>query len=163
MDWVKLSTRYYLDPAMASLPDADAEVMFTRGLAYAGAEETSGFIPSGIVPTLCRRRRYEATADALVKAGKWKRVRGGYRIVGWSDDLLVTPLLLRRMKRTRQRIPDDVRRAVFERDQGRCARCGTTDNLQLDHIYPWSRGGPDIVENLQLLCQPCNGSKGDRI
>lgn len=31
---------------------------------------------------------------------------------------------------------------------------------QLDHRTPLSRGGSNYRENLQLLCQPCNGSKG---
>lgn len=85
MDWVKLSARYYLDPAVSNLPDADAETMFTRGLAYAGGEETGGFIPEGMLPGLCRRRRYEAHADALVVAGLWLRRRGGFQITRWEE------------------------------------------------------------------------------
>lgn len=103
MDWVKLSTRYYLDPAMVSLPDADAEVMFTRGLAYAGAEETSGFIPSGIVPTLSRRRRYEASVDALVAASLWRPVAGGYQISRWEEWQEELEAIVRRRSADRER------------------------------------------------------------
>jgi len=84
VDWVKLSARYYLDPAIANLNDA-AEVMFTRALAYAGGQEQGGFIPAGVLPGLCRQRRYEASVQALVAAGLWRPARGGYKITRWEE------------------------------------------------------------------------------
>lgn len=30
-----------------------------------------------------------------------------------------------------------------------------------DHILPRSKGGKDRIENLQTMCQPCNGKKAD--
>ncbi|MST32702.1 hypothetical protein GHK86_08205 [Acidimicrobiaceae bacterium USS-CC1] len=57
-------------------------------------------------------------------------------------------------------IPDDLRLLVWTRDQGRCRRCGSTSELQLDHIIPWSRGGATTAENLEVLCGPCNRQKG---
>lgn len=44
----------------------------------------------------------------------------------------------------------------------RCAGCGTTLYITRDHITPTSKGGPDVIENLQPLCHTCNTSKGDR-
>lgn len=84
MDWVKLSARYYLDPAIVN-GDADTEVMFTRALAYAGDQETHGFVPAGMLPALCRRRRYETCVEALVASGLWQPVRGGYKITRWQE------------------------------------------------------------------------------
>ena len=40
--------------------------------------------------------------------------------------------------RTRH-IPDDVKREVWDRDGGRCTRCGATDYLEFDHIIPHAR------------------------
>src|SRR5438132_4756249 len=60
---------------------------------------------------------------------------------------------------TRIPIPSDVRRAVFERDGGRCVECGSNFDLQYDHVLPVALGGATTVENLQLLCADCNRRK----
>ncbi len=39
----------------------------------------------------------------------------------------------------------------------------STGDLSLDHIYPWSLGGPDTVENLRVLCRSCNSRKGANV
>ena len=58
----------------------------------------------------------------------------------------------------REPIPWHVRAAVYYRDRGRCQFCKTDrpKPWHLDHIIPWSTGGPDNTENLRLLCEPCN-------
>lgn len=63
----------------------------------------------------------------------------------------------------RERISADLRTAVFTRDGGRCVVCGVQEDLQFDHIIPVSRGGATNESNLQILCGPCNRSKGARI
>jgi hypothetical protein len=55
------------------------------------------------------------------------------------------------------------RQEVWERDGGRCVRCGSQQELQYDHIIPLARGGADSAENLQLLCASCAREKGDSI
>ena len=60
-------------------------------------------------------------------------------------------------------IPKEVVDAVWNRDGGRCVYCGSTENLHLDHIIPFSKGGDTSVENLQLLCQKCNLQKSNKI
>ena len=66
-------------------------------------------------------------------------------------------------KPTRTPIPTDLRRAVFERDGGRCVECGSNFDLQYDHILPFSRGGATTIRNLQLLCADCNRAKSDSL
>ena len=62
----------------------------------------------------------------------------------------------------RETIPKAVRAVVYERDGHRCARCGSPEQLSVDHIVPWSKGGAHDLSNFQTLCRPCNSSKGAR-
>jgi hypothetical protein len=65
--------------------------------------------------------------------------------------------------RRRDPIVREVRLAVWERDGGRCVVCGADFELQFDHVIPVALGGADTVENLQVLCAPCNQRKGASI
>ena len=57
-------------------------------------------------------------------------------------------------------IPGSVKREVFMRDDGQCVQCGRTENLQYDHILPYSKGGTSkTAENIQILCFDCNQGK----
>lgn len=66
-------------------------------------------------------------------------------------------------KPKRPPIPREVVDAVYRRDGGRCVYCGSTENLQIDHIIPFSKGGATTLENLQLLCGKCNIEKSNKI
>jgi hypothetical protein len=57
-------------------------------------------------------------------------------------------------------IPQDVKIEVAARDGGRCRQCGSNNELHFDHVIPWSKGGPNTVGNIQLLCGTCNRRKG---
>lgn len=60
----------------------------------------------------------------------------------------------------RERIPQQVKVAVWQRDLGRCVECGDQKNLEFDHVIPIAMGGSNRERNLQLLCATCNRSKG---
>ena len=50
-------------------------------------------------------------------------------------------------------------RAAYERQKGICPKCGKhceMEEMQADHITPWSKGGKTTPENCQMLCAPCN-------
>jgi hypothetical protein len=59
------------------------------------------------------------------------------------------------------------RMAVLEKYRFKCAYCGATAldgvTLEVNHILPISKGGSNDMENLQILCKPCNIGKFDRI
>ena len=64
---------------------------------------------------------------------------------------------------TRQAIPDEVKVFVWNRDQGRCVKCGSAERLEFDHVIPIALGGANTARNLQLLCEGCNRAKGASI
>jgi 5-methylcytosine-specific restriction endonuclease McrA len=58
------------------------------------------------------------------------------------------------------------RHNVFARDRWRCAYCGErkpTEQLDLDHVIPRSRGGEHEWTNVVSSCRPCNLRKADRL
>ena len=61
----------------------------------------------------------------------------------------------------REHIDPDLQDEVWRRDEGRCVRCGSDEELQFDHVIPVSKGGGNTAENLQVMCGPCNRAKSD--
>ena len=61
-------------------------------------------------------------------------------------------------------IPSKVKFEVWKRDDGKCVKCGSGDNLHYDHILPFSKGGSSLVsENIQILCARHNLAKSNKI
>lgn len=55
---------------------------------------------------------------------------------------------------------------VFRRDGFVCKHCGAepgVEKLHIDHILPLSAGGTNDLTNLQVLCEPCNLAKSNKI
>jgi 5-methylcytosine-specific restriction endonuclease McrA len=65
-------------------------------------------------------------------------------------------------------IPASVKRAVWARDEGRCAfvgnhgRCAETGFLEFHHVVPFAIGGATDAENLELRCRAHNAYEADR-
>ena len=57
-----------------------------------------------------------------------------------------------------------LRQQESEGGKYQCAGCGrwfAEDELTVDHIEPWSKGGRTVLSNAQLLCRPCNSKKSN--
>ena len=63
----------------------------------------------------------------------------------------------------REPIPQHVQMFVWQRDRGRCVKCGCQERLEYDHIIPLAKGGSNTERNIQLLCESCNRAKGSII
>ena len=63
----------------------------------------------------------------------------------------------------RERIPEDVRLFVWQRDQGKCAKCGSSERLEFGHGIPVAKGGSNTNRNIQLLCELCNREEGSNL
>jgi hypothetical protein len=65
-------------------------------------------------------------------------------------------------------VPAAVKRAVFARDEGRCAfvgaqgRCQERGFLEFHHVVPFAEGGVTDAENLQLRCRAHNAYEAER-
>ncbi|MDR0914227.1 MAG: DUF262 domain-containing protein [Oscillospiraceae bacterium] len=56
------------------------------------------------------------------------------------------------------------KQAAYERQKGFCPKCGkhfTIEEMQADHITPWSKGGKTIADNCQMLCADDNRRKSN--
>ena len=58
-------------------------------------------------------------------------------------------------------ISQTTKKIVYSRDGGVCQCCTDYENLEYDHISPYSCGGSSDVSNNQLLCRKCNRSKSN--
>jgi hypothetical protein len=68
-----------------------------------------------------------------------------------------------RVERSDRYVPAHIRREVWRRDQGRCqfpleggGPCGSTYQIELDHIIPVAKGGPSTAANLRCACKAHN-------
>ena len=60
---------------------------------------------------------------------------------------------------------DNTKREVYERQLGVCPICRQhfeIEQMEADHIIPWSKGGRTVAENCQMLCRKCNREKGGK-
>lgn len=65
----------------------------------------------------------------------------------------------------RGKVSNKMRFSIYERDGYRCCRCGVSGryaNLEIDHIFPISKGGKTVYGNLQTLCHDCNYEKSNK-
>lgn len=58
-------------------------------------------------------------------------------------------------------ISETTKKVVYSRDSGICQCCDSSENLEYDHISPYSCGGNSDASNIQLLCRKCNRSKSN--
>lgn len=65
----------------------------------------------------------------------------------------------------REKIPKQLRSAVYNRDGGVCQLCFQPVpwfSFACDHIKPVAHGGSTILSNLRLSCAHCNQKRGVR-
>jgi len=66
-----------------------------------------------------------------------------------------------------RKFDDKIVKKVYERQKGICPMCHSDKHLELeemepDHIIPWSKGGKSIEENCQMLCMHHNRTKSGK-
>jgi len=102
---------------------------------------------------------FERALDALIERLEQRKIAATAK-----------PRAGRRAASTNPRhIPAQVKRAVWERDGGRCSfvsesghRCEARDRLEFDHVLEVARGGTATVEGIRLLCRAHNQYAAER-
>lgn len=59
----------------------------------------------------------------------------------------------------------NMKREAYERQGGVCPSCGghfSIEQMEGDHITPWSEGGSTTADNCQMLCKDCNRRKSNK-
>jgi len=66
------------------------------------------------------------------------------------------------MRKITRHIPRAMFLRIVRRDNQTCQECGKVlkdDEIEIDHIIPFSLGGPTEEHNLRVMCTDCNSSK----
>ena len=94
-----------------------------------------------------------------------RKARAGesHRNPGATDEQvlkLALETLLEKQSKREACVPAKVKREVVKRDGGKCqwqlpdgGVCGATTRLEVDHVVPRGKGGPDTVDNCRILCR----------
>ena len=106
----------------------------------------------------------------LRKFGRWSNaLRAFVAYINSTGDILDASAAIENTNqhKTARDVNLRLRFKVLHRDHFRCCSCGASPakdpgvELHVDHIFPWSKGGETVLENLQTLCSKCNGGKSD--
>jgi hypothetical protein len=111
--------------------------------------------------------------DSSLLVGNMNNQRTAWLVISVLNGIREAPTLFDMLQSDRPRIPDSLRRKVYERDEWRCqctgcpvhgqGPCTSTEDLTVDHKWPHIRGGNLSLDNLQTFCKPCNLSKSDQV
>jgi hypothetical protein len=158
MPWVRFDDQFPIHRGVPQLSDI-AYRLYMSGVCWC-VRNGCDVITASDLRELVSVRRPAKHAAALVDGGLWELHEDGWRVPRGNE---VRDLWSVERDDYRKKIPDWIRELVYERDKYRCVECAATEDLTLDHIYPWSLGGSDGPDNLRTLCRPCNSRKGARV
>jgi hypothetical protein len=99
--------------------------------------------------------------DTLVEVGWWIETGDSY-LIPETQYFKYSNCLSHSAKLTRQMFANK-RNYAWKKlaEKGvYCAKCGSTENIEIDHIIPIMKGGDNDITNLQFLCRSCNSKKG---
>jgi hypothetical protein len=111
--------------------------------------------PGHEMPTL------DSLLTELVQSGYWLRVGDLFQLAD-AEHLMAYWQWFDADQRRRvqvRRISGKQRRRVLARDGGRCTKCGSQTDLQIDHVVPVAAGGSKDDNNLRTLCRMCNSAR----
>lgn len=135
----------------------------SRGLLKASEEDVGRALSDGQIAVLADNPA-PSLADAPTPSASGGAAAGAAPPEADASEPLAEQLLLlkpgtsRGKSRPRTAIPHATFRALFVRARGRCETrgCGQGGFLQVHHRRPWSEGGTNSLEDLELRCSGCH-------
>jgi len=106
-------------------------------------------------------REQEAQAGLVAAVSRFIGLSSGDKLTALTDERERLRKLLWRIHTFWPSYPpdwEDRRKRLF-REQPYCEDCCSTEQLQVHHRTPLSRGGSNILSNLAVLCQRCHSSE----
>ena len=109
----------------------------------------------------------EFNVDLLHHVARIEISQSGIDLETLDYETLAQPGIVKGQKRRRGSISPELRNILLREANHACEKCGaraeTGRTLEVDHIVPFSQGGSDEYENLQILCATCNRKKGSKL
>ena len=108
---------------------------------------------------------YNAFGDADLDSGEIERETA---LLVLDDDVTrkagIYPYILTREERhlNIRAFSAGMKQKVYEKQAGICVKCADKfmiEDMEADHITPWSEGGKTDEDNCQMLCRKCNREK----
>jgi hypothetical protein len=155
MSWTKLDDGLYDHPKVLAAGN-EATGLFCRALSYCGKQLTDGFVPASVASFLGR----EKAVEALVDAGLWERVDGGFNVHDYLDyNRPRADVLADRAKSTeRQRRWRESRRSSRRDNTGDNGVTGTVNNGRPDPTRPDPKSPPVVPRERGTASLPARPS-----
>lgn len=155
--WVKLHRELLDDRGFNALDPMSCKVLVMLWLI--ASESLEGHITSDVEQLSFRLRLPEAQVQAAVT----DLLESGFLVDAESPEDAAAASTAKLKAEANgfgsRHISDATKRAVWERDGGKCVYCESSENIEYDHKHPVSKGGNSEPDNIQLLCRPCNRKK----
>ena len=149
----------------------DPERLLVQVTIAKGTQKKLRYAPallSHAIPTGDIAQVLDRALDALIAQLEKRKIGVGTRRRR-SNDTSSSPSPSQQGAAGSRYIPAQVRRAVWDRDQGQCTfisaaghRCATRRFLEFDHVEPVARGGRATVEGMRLRCRAHNQFEAER-
>lgn len=174
MAWLKIDDRVRTHVKIVAAGPQAAWFWFC-GICYCREHLTDGFIPTGMLASLCpgvSGAQAKRHARKLIEVGLWHEAPGGFTVhdfLDWNPSRAQIEADREWDRKRKELYADaDLVRQIRERDQDRCRYCGVAVNWrdrrgptggQFDHVQP---RGENSFENVVVSCRACNLRKNNR-
>lgn len=151
--WSVIAARTGIKPGIVS---AIAWALFD----YASQQDERGTVDGFDVETYSVYSGFsEDEITSVIQAMTDKEIIVDGRLTNWKKIRVPRANEISPIRKSWLLIRRKISKEIFSRYDNKCNYCGSTENLEIDHIIPLSRGGTNDPDNLQILCKTCNRKK----